>query len=120
MKKRFELGLDHPVLASAKIDFEGNLKRMVSKAVATGSMEGSATLKISMEIMDVVNHDTGEIDRMPVIRYKTGWQVPIKENVEGKLPMDSQLVRSPDGEWCLINNQISMDELMEEDKEEAD
>ena len=117
MSKLFELSIDNPVLAGAKIDFEGNLKRMVSKAVATGSMEGSATLKISMEIMDVKDMETGEIRRMPVIKYKTGWSVPIKENTEGKLPLNSQLVVNPEGEWCLINNQVTVDELLAEEEE---
>ena len=118
MKKRFELGLDHPALAGVKIDFEDCLKRMVSKAIGIGSMEGTVSLKIHMEIVEAIDDQTAEATLMPAIKYKTAWSVPIKDGTEGKIPGGGQLVRSPDGEWCLVNNQISMLELME--NEEAD
>lgn len=120
MNKNFELSLDHPMLAAAKIEFEGALKRMVSKAVSTRSMEGTATLKISMEIVEVENNETKEWEKRPVIKFKAGWSVPIKENTEGKMPMGSQLVVNPAGEWCLISNQISMDELMDLDEDDTE
>ena len=118
MKKRFELSLDHPALAGVKIDFEDCLKKLVSKAIGIGSMEGTASLKIHVEIMEAKSEETAEIQMIPVIKYKASWSVPIKDGTEGKIPGGGQLVRSPDGEWCLINNQISMEELME--NEEAD
>ena len=68
MKEPFELSIDNPVLMGAKASLDTCLKAMVSKAVSTGSMEGTATLKISMEIEE--------------------------------------------GEWCLISNQVSIEELM--------
>lgn len=120
MNKSLELSLDHPMLAAAKIEFEGALKRMVSKAVSTRSMEGTATLKISMDIMEVENNETKEWEKRPVIKFKAGWSVPIKENTEGKMPMNSQLVVNPAGEWCLISNQISMDELMDLDEDDTE
>lgn len=112
MKKRFELSLDHPVLAQAKLGMNRCLNYMVTKAVDTGSMEGTATLKISMEIEEDTVEETGEIVRDPVIKFKAGWSVPIKENEEGKLPRGGKLVRNPDGEWCLINNQVTIDEVI--------
>ena len=112
MREPFELSIDNPVLMSAKASLDTCLRTMVSKAVSTGSFEGSVTLKISMEIEEKLIEQTGEWVREPVIKFKAGWSVPIKENEEGKLPAGHQLVRNPDGEWCLINNQISMDEMI--------
>ena len=114
MKKRFELSMDHPSLVGAKIALDKCLMAMVNKAVETRSMEGTATLKINMEILDVLNDETNEWEKKPSIKFKVGWSVPIKENAEGKLMdiCDGQLVRNPDGNWCLINNQVSIDELM--------
>lgn len=112
MKERFELRMDHPSLVGAKVAMDNCLKAMVSKAVETRSMEGKASLTISMEIEDGMIEETGEIVKQPVIKFKAGWSVPIKESEEGKLPAGHQLVRNPDGEWCLINNQVSMEELM--------
>ena len=112
MREPFELSIDNPVLMSAKASLDTCLRAMVSKAVSTGSMEGKASLTISMEIEDGVIEETGEVVRQPVIKFKAGWSVPIKENEEGKLPAGNQLVRNPDGEWCLISNKVSMEELM--------
>ena len=114
MKKQFEVGLDNPALVAAKIEFQEALKRMINKAVATGSMEGTATLKISVEIMEVMA-EGGVIEKRPIIKYRAGWAVPTKESAEGKMPMNSQLVRNPEGDWCLISDQISMDELMDKE-----
>ena len=112
MREPFELSIDNPVLMSAKASLDTCLKAMVSKAISTGSLEGTATLRISMEIEDGLIEQTGEVVKTPVIKFKAGWSVPIKENEEGKLPAGHQLVRNPEGEWCLISNQVSMDELM--------
>ena len=114
MNKRFELSMDHPSLVGAKIALDKCLMAMVNKAVETRSMEGTATLKINMEILDVLNDETKEWEKKPSIKFKVGWSVPIKANAEGKLMdiCDGQLVRNPDGNWCLINNQVSIDELM--------
>ena len=55
---------------------------------------------------------TGEIMKRPVIKFKVGWAVPIKSSAEGKLVSDSHLERDEDGEWRLINNQLSIEELI--------
>lgn len=112
MKKRFELSLDHPVLAQAKLVMDNCLKAMVSKAIETGSMEGTATLKISMEIEDALDKQTGEIIKKPTIKFKVGWAVPIKNSAEGKLITDSHLARDNDGDWRLINNQLSVEDIL--------
>ena len=112
MREPFELSIDNPVLMSAKASMDTCLRAMVSRAISTGSMEGTATLKISMEIEDGLIEETGEWVKEPVIKFKAGWSVPIKESEEGKLPHGNQLVRNPEGEWCLISNQVTMEELM--------
>ena len=114
MNERFELRMDHPSLVGAKIAMDSCLKAMVEKAVQTRSMEGTATLKISMEILDVMNEKTKEWEKKPIIKFRVGWSVPIKNSAEGKLmeASEGQLVRNPEGNWCLINNQVSMDELI--------
>lgn len=112
MKEPFELSIDNPILLGAKASLDGCLREMVKKAISTGSLEGSATLKISMEIEEVMIENTGEWVKQPEIKFKAGWSVPIKENEEGKLPAGNQLVRNPDGEWCLISNQVRIEELM--------
>ena len=112
MREPFELSIDNPALTSAKASLDACLRAMVTKAISTHSNEGKASLTISMEIEEGLIEETGELVKQPVIKFKAGWSVPIKESEEGKLPAGHQLVLNPDGEWCLVNNQISMDEVM--------
>ena len=117
MKKQFELCIDHPMLAMAKTAMNECMKQMVNRAVATGSMEGKASLTIAMEIVDVEDRDSGEIRREPMIKFKASFAVPLKESIDGKIVEHSSLRRDPEGGWLMINSQIRMDELMEDEKE---
>ena len=112
MREPFELSIDNPVLVSAKASLDTCLRAMVTRAISTHSNEGKASLTISMEIEEGVIEATGELVKQPVIKFKAGWSVPIKESEEGKLPAGHQLVLNPDGDWCLINNQVTIDEVM--------
>ena len=114
MKSRqFEIGIDHPMLNRAKAAFDTCLKRAMAKAIATGSYEGSATLRIGFEIMTVVDEDGGEMKRMPLMKYKAGYSVPMKESVDETIAESSRLIHGTDGGLLLVNGQISMDELLE-------
>ena len=117
--KQFEIGIDHAMLQSAKAAFDTCLKRAMAKAIATGSDEGSATLRIAFEIMTVMDEDSGETKRMPLMKYKAGYSVPMKESVDATIAESSRLIQGTDG-LLLVNGQISMDELMEAETPEED
>ena len=57
-KQQFEISIDHNMLAAAKQCFDACLKEAVNRAIKTGSMEGSATVKISFELFKTVDQDT--------------------------------------------------------------
>ena len=57
--KRYELSIDHSMLYGAKAGFDTCLKMAMAKAISTGSMEGSASLKISFELFKSLDKDTG-------------------------------------------------------------
>ena len=118
-KERFEIGIDHGMMIGAKAAFDTCLRAAVTKAISTGSNEGSATLKISFEIVTTMDQDTGEVKRMPVFKYKAGYSVPMKESVDATIGESSRLVHSDDIGWMLVNGQVSMDELLAEDEPEA-
>ena len=121
MKKRqFEIGIDHAMMIGAKAAFDACLKRAVMKAIGTGSDEGSASLRISFEILTAVNDETGELKRMPVFKYKAGYSVPMKDSLDATIGESSRLVQGEDGDMLLVNGQISMDELLEEMREEEE
>ncbi|MBR4209430.1 MAG: hypothetical protein IKQ96_04325, partial [Lachnospiraceae bacterium] len=82
MREPFELSIDNPVLISAKASLDACLRAMVTKAISTHSNEGKASLTISMEIEEGVIEATGELVKQPVIKFKAGWSVPIKESEE--------------------------------------
>lgn len=115
-KERFEIGIDHGMMIGAKEAFDTCLRAAVTKAISTGSNEGSATLKISFEIVTAMDQDTGEVKRLPVFKYKAGYSVPMKESVDATIAESSRLIQRGENEYMLINGQVSMDELMEEDE----
>lgn len=121
MKSRqFEIGIDHPMLNSAKEAFDTCMNRAMVKAIDTGSDEGSATLRIAFEIMTVMDNDTGETKRMPLLKYKAGYSVPMKESVDATIAENSRLIQGADGGLLMVNGQVSMDELLEAETPEED
>lgn len=113
-RQQFEISIDHAMMAGAKSAFDTCLKRAISKAIETGSDEGSATLRIGFEIMTVMDSDTGETKRMPLLKYKAGYSVPMKESVDATIAESSRLIQGEDGGLLLVNGQVSMDELLAE------
>lgn len=118
-KQQFEISIDHAMMIGAKSAFDTCLRAAVAKAIGTGSDEGSATLKISFEVLTAVDSETGELRRMPVFKYKAGYTVPMKESMDATIGESSRLVHSDDIGWMLVNGQVSMDELLAEDEPEA-
>ena len=117
-KQQFEISIDHAMMIGAKAGFDTCLRMAVAKAIETGSDEGSATLRISFDIMTAVDSESGELKRMPVFKYKDGYSVPMKESMDATIAESSRLMEGKDG-WKLVNGQVSMDELLEEDEPEA-
>ena len=116
-KRRVDLSIENPVLNGARMGMDTCLKMAVARAISTGSMKGSATLKVTFELEDVIDKDTGETYISPKIGYKNSYSVPKKDSVEGTVIELCRIVPK-DGKYLLVNNQISMDELMEEETEE--
>ena len=111
-KQRFEIGIDHGMMIGAKAAFDTCLRAAVAKAISTGSDEGSATLRISFEIMTAMNDETGELKRMPVFKYKAGYSVPMKESIDHVIGESSRIIPNDEG-YMLINGQVSMEELLD-------
>ena len=110
--KQFEISIDHAMMIGAKAAFDTCLRAAVTKAIGTGSYEGSATLRLSFEIVNAMDKDTGEMRLMPVMKYKAGYSVPMKDSMDATIPESSHLIWKGDEGYLLINGQISMDELM--------
>lgn len=118
MKKQpFEIGIDHPMLIGAKAGFDTCLRMAIAKAIGTGSNEGSATLKVSFEIYATTDRENGEVKNTPSMKWKAGYNVPMKDSMDAEICESSILVRTAEG-YQLVNGQISMEELIREDDEE--
>lgn len=117
MKKQFEISIDHSMMAGAKAAFDACMKAAIDKAISTKSNEGTAALKISFDIVDTLDKETGEWKKMTIMKYKAGFSVPMKESVDAKIPGVNCLVPDKKG-YLLVNNQINMDELLQEDESE--
>ena len=116
-KERFDISIDHAMMAGAKSAFDTCLKIAVAKAIGTGSNEGSATLKVGFDITNAVDEATGEVRRLPVFKYRAGFNVPMKDGIEATIGESSRLIQKENGGFMLVNGQISMDELMEDGEE---
>ena len=115
-KQQFEISIDHTMMIGAKAAFDTCLRMAVAKAIGTGSDEGSATLRISFDILTAMDNETGEVKRLPVFKYKAGYSVPMKESMDATIEESSRIVPHDEG-YLLVNGQISMDELMAEEDE---
>ena len=115
-QQQFDISIDHRLLIGAKQSFDSCLRSAVARAISTGSMEGSATLKVSFELKDDVDHDTGETFINPEIDFKSAYSVPLKDSIDGSVIDKCRIVPGSDGMYQLIAGQISMDELLEEEK----
>lgn len=111
-KNKNLLTIDNPSMSPAKLALNYQLQEMVNRAVRTGSMEGTVTLKISMEIEEDQDKETGEIIKKPKIKYKATSSVPVKSDLDGKMMGNYRMARDEDGAWLLADNQISMEELL--------
>ena len=117
-EKQFDISIDHAMMIGAKAAFDTCLRAAVGKAIATGSDEGSAALRISFEVTTTMDEDSGELRRFPVFKYKAGYSVPMKESMDATIAESSRIVPGGDG-YLLVNGQVSIDELLAEDEPEA-
>ena len=117
-KKRIDLGLDNPVMTAAKQAMNSIMKLAVARAISTGSMEGTATLNIRFELEEDFDKKTGESFIRPKIEYKSRYAVPLKDSIDGKIMDPCRIIQTGEG-FCMISNQISMDEIMQELGEES-
>lgn len=117
-RKRIDLGLDNPVMTSAKQAMNEIMKLAVARAIGTGSMEGKATLTVRFELEDDFDKKTGEPFIRPKIDFKSMYAVPLKDSIDGKIMDPCRIIQNGE-RFCMISNQISMDEIMEELGEET-
>lgn len=116
MTDKFDLSIDHAMMIGAKTAFDTCLRAAVAKAIATGSDEGSASLKIKFTIFTATDRETGELTRAPVMEYAAGFSVPMKEGIKATIAEKSRL-EMVGQDWKLINGQISMAEIMKDAEE---
>lgn len=113
-KKRVDLGLDNPVMLAAKQAMNAAMKIAVMRAIKTGSMEGTATLKVNFELEEDADRITGEEFYSPKINYKAAYSVPMKDSIDGSIAEACRIIQGTNESYLLVNNQISMNEIMED------
>lgn len=113
MGNQYDITIDHRMMQAAKGALNGCMQMAVKRAIMTGANEGSATLRISFEIAEVLNKETSEFEKVPVWKFRAGFSVPMKESMEATMPETGRLIETDEG-WKLVSDQIHMDELMAE------
>lgn len=110
-ERRVDLSIDNPILDDARQAMTTCMRIAVERAIRTGSMEGSVSLRVAFTLTSELDEETGEIYYSPEIAFKSSYTVPIKDSIDGKVMENSRLMQHAD-KWLLANNQISMDELL--------
>lgn len=109
---RFEPSINHALLIPARRAFNECLKNAINSAIRTGAMEGSAQLKVSFELTKCLKTETAEFEIVPQIKFKATSSVPMKDSIDGKVVEKATVREDKDWGWILVNNQISMDEMI--------
>lgn len=110
-----ELSIDHKALAGAKLDFDMMLRGTVQKMIGQGAEEGTVTLKLEIKIMKGADAETGEVVLMPMFSGEVSANIPQKEK-EKLCPIAGHRLEIKDGQFQMVDPQISMDEILTEKK----
>ena len=107
-----ELSINGELFEETRNNLDTAMKILINRMISSRINKGAVSLKISIEIKDIINDD-GEVIRMPEISYNIGMGMTEKDSMKGNLQRGLMLKRSPCGSLFVSTDQISMDELME-------
>ena len=107
-----ELSINGELFEETRNNLDTAMKILINRMISTRINKGTVSLKIGIEIKDIINDD-GEVIRMPEISYNIGMGMTEKDSLKGNLQRGLMLKRSSCGKLFVSTEQISMDELME-------
>lgn len=110
--KAQELTINGELFEETRNNLDAAMIILVNRMISTRINKGTVSLKIGIEIKDIINDD-GEVIRMPEISYNIGMGMTEKDSMKGNLQRGLIMRRSPCGKLMVGTDQISMDELME-------
>lgn len=107
-----ELSINSELFEETRNNLDTAMKILINRMISTRINKGTVSLKIGIEIKDIINDD-GEVIRMPEISYNIGMGMTEKDSLKGNLQRGLMLKRSSCGKLFVSTEQISMEELME-------
>lgn len=107
-----ELSINSELFEETRNNLDTAMKILINRMISTRINKGTVSLKIGIEIKDIINDD-GEVIRMPEISYNIGMGMTEKDSMKGNLQRGLMLKRSSCGKLFVSTEQISMEELME-------
>lgn len=107
-----ELSINGELFEETRNNLDTAMKILINRMISTRINKGTVSLKIGIEIKDIINDD-GEVIRMPEISYNIGMGMTEKDSLKGNLQRGLMLKRSSCGKLFVSTEQISMEELME-------
>lgn len=107
-----ELSINSELFEETRNNMDTAMKILINRMISTRINKGTVSLKIGIEIKDIINDD-GEVIRMPEISYNIGMGMTEKDSMKGNLQRGLMLKRSSCGKLFVSTEQISMEELME-------
>ena len=90
------------------------LNMAVEKMLAVGVDEGTVSGQITIKINRHVDAETGEVTVRPSFGFNTTLNVPVKNSEKDEMNEEMILFRDAKGILRILENQISMDDMLED------
>lgn len=90
------------------------LNTAVEKMLAVGADEGTVSGQITIKINRHVDAETGEVTVRPSFGFNTTLNVPVKNSEKDEMNEEMILFRDAKGILRILENQISMDDMLED------
>lgn len=111
-----ELTIDSEVFEELRDELSAAINQVIDQLISKRMKKGTVGAKIGITIQEHFDADTGEVTYMPV--FEPGISMKMGMQDGGKLSKRCGLFlrKSPCGTNFIADNQISMDELMDDQK----
>lgn len=117
MEEKATLSINDPLFAIFRTELDVYISDTLDKMYKDHRSEGNVTAKIGIQLPG--NDEALEV-LTPKITYRIETNIPYKMKREGKIHEDVMVYRDSDGIWRYFSKQVTMDEIIEDQRGETD
>lgn len=116
--KTQELTINGEMFEELRTNIDVAMRILINRMITARIDKGSVSAKISITMKEIID-ENGEVVRMPEIDYNIGMGMSEKESMKGSMQRGLVLKRCQAGRLMIGSQQVSMDELIEEGKDDG-